>query len=274
MYSSATSQGKVRHRVPHAEAEEVATVASAADAARQSDRHRWRARIADAAVRPSMDAAVDKVIEESTARSAPTATAPSSTAPEGEYGDAFLKMANKRPTEVVEYTKEICNYIWDTYGRFPAHVNAICRASGCSSLTWRWSSTTNTSTPTCIIGRRNTTRCGETTKGVEAEVGQEPCATTRPRRDAPALRGGVRRLAGVQPRFIRLAATARRRVTRSCSRVYQDVVDPVPVEPASLQALPDPKMPRKPGEPCCVHLAAESRSRVHDERRASLAPTR
>ena len=77
-----------------------------------------------------------------------------------EYGDAFLKMANKRPTaQVVEYTKEICNYIWDTYGRFPAHVNAFHRMAGRpGALTRRWSSTTNTSTLTCIIGRRNTTR--------------------------------------------------------------------------------------------------------------------
>jgi hypothetical protein len=35
-------------------------------------------------------------------------------------------MASQRPTpQVVEYAKEICNYIYDTYGRFPAHVNAF-----------------------------------------------------------------------------------------------------------------------------------------------------
>ena len=27
--------------------------------------------------------------------------------------------------ETVKYTKEICNYIWDTYGRFPAHTDAF-----------------------------------------------------------------------------------------------------------------------------------------------------
>ena len=43
-----------------------------------------------------------------------------------DYGDAFLKMAAKRPSkEAVDYAKEICNYIYDTYGRFPAHTNAF-----------------------------------------------------------------------------------------------------------------------------------------------------
>ena len=41
-------------------------------------------------------------------------------------GDAFLKMANQRPkADAVAYAKEICNYIYDTYGRFPAHANAF-----------------------------------------------------------------------------------------------------------------------------------------------------
>jgi hypothetical protein len=43
-----------------------------------------------------------------------------------QFGDAFLKMASHRPTpKAVDYTKEICSYIYDTYGRFPAHVNAF-----------------------------------------------------------------------------------------------------------------------------------------------------
>lgn len=77
----------------------------------------------------SMDEAVDRVIEE---KYGP---------PEGTYADravfgrayqsegqadAFLKMAGKRPSaEAIAYTKEICNYIYDTYGRFPAHANAF-----------------------------------------------------------------------------------------------------------------------------------------------------
>jgi len=75
----------------------------------------------------NMDEAVDIVIEEKYG-------------PKGTYGDkdifnmsykngadgeAFLKMASKRPTDqVIEYTKEIVNYIYDTYGRFPAAANA------------------------------------------------------------------------------------------------------------------------------------------------------
>ncbi len=27
--------------------------------------------------------------------------------------------------EVIAYTKDICNYIYETYGRFPAHVDAM-----------------------------------------------------------------------------------------------------------------------------------------------------
>lgn len=35
-------------------------------------------------------------------------------------------MANQPPRpEAVEYAKEICNYIYDIYGRFPAHSNAF-----------------------------------------------------------------------------------------------------------------------------------------------------
>jgi hypothetical protein len=75
-----------------------------------------------------MNEAVDKVIEE---KYGPAGTYGDNAIfgrsyKKSEYGDAFLKMANRRPTpQAVEYTKEICNYIWDTYGRFPAHVNAF-----------------------------------------------------------------------------------------------------------------------------------------------------
>ena len=37
----------------------------------------------------------------------------------------FLRNAEHYSKEAVEYTKEICTYIYDTYGRFPAHVNAF-----------------------------------------------------------------------------------------------------------------------------------------------------
>ena len=76
----------------------------------------------------SMDDAVDRVIEE---KYGPLGTYGDATIfdrayQKGAYGEEFLKMANRRPSaEAVAYTKEICNYIYDTYGRFPAHVNAI-----------------------------------------------------------------------------------------------------------------------------------------------------
>jgi hypothetical protein len=76
----------------------------------------------------SMDAAVDQVIEE---KYGPAGTYGDNSIfgrayNKQEHGDAFLKMANRRPKpEAVEYAKEICNYIYDTYGRFPAHANAF-----------------------------------------------------------------------------------------------------------------------------------------------------
>lgn len=76
----------------------------------------------------SMDAAVDQLIEE---KYGPAGTYGDSDIfdrayKKAEYGEAFLKMAGKRPRpEAVEYAKEICNYIYDTYGRFPAHANAF-----------------------------------------------------------------------------------------------------------------------------------------------------
>ena len=59
----------------------------------------------------------------------------------------FLKMAGKRPTqEAVGYAKEICNYIYDTCGRFPAHVNAFHfpgRVAAVLLTPRKWSSTTS-----------------------------------------------------------------------------------------------------------------------------------
>jgi hypothetical protein len=37
----------------------------------------------------------------------------------------YLKNASHYSDKNVEYTKQICNYIFDTYGRFPAHVDAF-----------------------------------------------------------------------------------------------------------------------------------------------------
>ena len=75
----------------------------------------------------SMDDAVDQVIEEKYGAA-------------GAYGDKeifarsyksgtsaeeFLRNAGRHPKEAIEYTKVICNYIYDTYGRFPAHTDAF-----------------------------------------------------------------------------------------------------------------------------------------------------
>jgi hypothetical protein len=76
----------------------------------------------------SMDDAVDRVIEAKYG------------AEGGAYGDdavfsrsykdkadaaKYMKKATKFGPKQVEYVKEICNYIYDTYGRFPAHIDAF-----------------------------------------------------------------------------------------------------------------------------------------------------
>ncbi|MEP6992236.1 MAG: hypothetical protein ABJA80_14990 [bacterium] len=38
---------------------------------------------------------------------------------------AYVAKGTKFGPKQVEYTKDICNYIYDTYGRFPAHVDAL-----------------------------------------------------------------------------------------------------------------------------------------------------
>jgi hypothetical protein len=75
-----------------------------------------------------MNAAVDQVIE---AKYGPAGTYGDNSIFDRSYkqpafGDEFLKMANRRPsTEAIDYTKEICNYIYDTYGRFPAYIDGL-----------------------------------------------------------------------------------------------------------------------------------------------------
>jgi hypothetical protein len=39
--------------------------------------------------------------------------------------DQYLGHATHYPPEAIRYTKDICNYLVDTYGRFPAHVDAF-----------------------------------------------------------------------------------------------------------------------------------------------------
>jgi hypothetical protein len=74
----------------------------------------------------SMDEAVDRVLEDKYG-------------PRGCYGDvdmfarpylnrssaeSYLRDGSHFSDRAIAYTKEICNYIFDTYGRFPAHVDA------------------------------------------------------------------------------------------------------------------------------------------------------
>ena len=37
----------------------------------------------------------------------------------------YMKHAGHPPAEAIEYTKEICRYLVETYGRFPAHTDAV-----------------------------------------------------------------------------------------------------------------------------------------------------
>jgi hypothetical protein len=41
------------------------------------------------------------------------------------FGERYLAEASKYAQDVIECTRDICNYIYDTHGRFPAHVEAI-----------------------------------------------------------------------------------------------------------------------------------------------------
>ena len=40
-------------------------------------------------------------------------------------GEKYIQNVPHYPPEVIEVTKDICNYIYNTYGRFPAHTDAI-----------------------------------------------------------------------------------------------------------------------------------------------------
>ncbi|MEA2986958.1 MAG: hypothetical protein QOD94_3212, partial [Alphaproteobacteria bacterium] len=43
----------------------------------------------------------------------------------GTFGDQYVKTVPKFTTETIRCVKDICNYIYDTHGRFPAHHDAI-----------------------------------------------------------------------------------------------------------------------------------------------------
>ena len=75
----------------------------------------------------SMDEAVDRFLQEKygpggmygdPARFAAPYANPAS-------ADEYLRHQTAFSAQSVEYVKDICNYLWDTYGRFPAHVDAF-----------------------------------------------------------------------------------------------------------------------------------------------------
>jgi hypothetical protein len=42
-----------------------------------------------------------------------------------QYGEQHLAAAGKYTQDVIDCTTDICNYIYDTHGRLPAHAEAI-----------------------------------------------------------------------------------------------------------------------------------------------------
>ncbi len=76
----------------------------------------------------NMDESVDIVIEEKYGPTGPYGDDDIITKAykDPKYGKEYLGMAGKRPTaKAIEYTKVIVNYIYDTYGSFPAAANAF-----------------------------------------------------------------------------------------------------------------------------------------------------
>ena len=43
----------------------------------------------------------------------------------GQFGETYLKEASVYSKDVIECTRDICTYIYETHGRFPAHVETI-----------------------------------------------------------------------------------------------------------------------------------------------------
>ncbi len=75
---------------------------------------------------PDMDAAVDAVLgEKYGAGGVYRDQALFGELYRGDYGRQFLDEVPHDTEEVVACTKAVCNYIWNTYGRFPAHVDAM-----------------------------------------------------------------------------------------------------------------------------------------------------
>ena len=75
----------------------------------------------------SMDAAVEQVLEEKYGPGGVYGDEEvfSRSYQSKKYADEFLQSASHYSSQAVQYTKDICNYIYQTYGRFPAHVDAF-----------------------------------------------------------------------------------------------------------------------------------------------------
>ncbi len=74
-----------------------------------------------------MDAAVDQVLEEKFGNGGAYADPEvfGQSYRDRASAEAYLNQAPHHPPEAVEYTKEICRYLVETYGRFPAHTDAF-----------------------------------------------------------------------------------------------------------------------------------------------------
>ena len=74
-----------------------------------------------------MDAAVDQVLEEKFGSGGAYADAEvfGQAYRDRASAERYLNQAPHHPPEAVAYTKEICRYLVETYGRFPAHTDAF-----------------------------------------------------------------------------------------------------------------------------------------------------
>jgi hypothetical protein len=74
-----------------------------------------------------MDAAVDQVLEEKFGEGGTYADPEvfGQVYKDRATAETYMKNAGHPPAEAVQYTKEICRYLVETYGRFPAHTDAF-----------------------------------------------------------------------------------------------------------------------------------------------------
>jgi hypothetical protein len=73
---------------------------------------------------PNMDAAVDAVVAKKFGPNGTFNPASSKPAPYLNRPD-FLRQVPRTPEKTVQICKDTCNYIWKTFGRFPAHVDPM-----------------------------------------------------------------------------------------------------------------------------------------------------